>query len=302
MPTRELLALLPVFDAVFSEGNLSRAADRLGVTQSAVSQSLARLRNILNDDLFESTGRGMRPTPRALVIVRHVRAALAEVDAVVEPKETDIAKLERTFVLDIGAGFDVIVLPVLYPELARQAPHVRLLISNTRGTDLTQELKFGETELAFDFMANPAEGIKSELVASVPTAVIARDGHPALRRGLSKEAYFNLGHAALIWNRSAAASGVALELARRGFETNVVVSVPTLMALGAVVATSDLIATTSITAARELANHYDLRIYPIPFPFPPATLYQIWHVRYEEDAGHVWLRETIKTLGKSAVE
>ena len=72
MLNREMLTLIPVFDAILSEGSLSRAADRLGVTQSAVSQALARLRKLANDELFENTGRGVRPTPRAQEMARHV--------------------------------------------------------------------------------------------------------------------------------------------------------------------------------------------------------------------------------------
>ena len=98
MSDRELLALIPVFDAIMSEGNLSRAAERLGVTQSAVSQTLARLRKLTSDPLFESHGRGVRPTPRALEIADHARAALMHASAAFTPKTLDIANLKRTFV------------------------------------------------------------------------------------------------------------------------------------------------------------------------------------------------------------
>ncbi len=103
MPAREMLTLIPVFDAVLTEGSISRAAMRLGVTQSAVSQSLARLRKLAGDELFEATGRGVRPTPRALVMARHLQAALAEVNEAFSPKEIELTTLNRTFVLDIGA-------------------------------------------------------------------------------------------------------------------------------------------------------------------------------------------------------
>ena len=93
MSDRELLTLIPVFDAIISEGNLSRAAERLGVTQSAVSQALARLRKLTNDPLFESHGRGVRPTPRALEIAGHARAALTHANAAFTPKTLDIASL-----------------------------------------------------------------------------------------------------------------------------------------------------------------------------------------------------------------
>ena len=212
MSDRELLTLIPVFDAIISEGNLSRAAERLGVTQSAVSQALARLRKLTSDPLFESHGRGVRPTPRALEIAGHARAALTHANAAFTPKTLDIASLKRTFIIDIGGGFDALILPKLYKVLAKAAPGVRCLVSNTRGGDLLSELKYGETELAFDFQPTDAEGISSERLGEDTPVVVARPGHPALKQGLTKSLYLQLPHAALAWTRSTVSSGVALEL------------------------------------------------------------------------------------------
>jgi DNA-binding transcriptional LysR family regulator len=300
MRNREMLSLIPVFDAILSEGSLSRAATRLGVTQSAVSQALARLRRLADDDLFESTGHGVRPTPRALEMAGHVETALAHVNAAFAPKEVDVGKLERTFVVDIGGGFDALLLPPFLKEVSRAAPGVRLLVSNTRGGDLVNELKYGETELAFDFQACDAEGIRCELLGRGPAVVLARRGHPALLDGLTRDLYFELLHVALVWARSPVGSGVAMELRRMGLEARVAVSVPTLMALGAVAASSDLIATTSVVAGRMLAEHYRLQVHEMPFSFPELALYHMWHARYDDDVAHRWLRTTIKGLAGAA--
>ena len=297
MSDRELLALIPVFDAIMSEGNLSRAAERLGVTQSAVSQALARLRKLTSDPLFESHGRGVRPTPRALEIAGHARAALTHANAAFTPKTLDIASLKRTFVLDIGGGFDALLLPKLYEVLAKKAPGVRCLVSNTRGADLLTELKYGETELALDFQPTDSEGIRCERVGDDTAVVLARPNHPALKQGMTKALYLRLPHAALVWTRSTVSSGVALELARMGLETKIAISVPTIMALGALVASSDLIATTSCYTARALANVYRVEQHPLPFRMPPLVFYLLWHERFADDAGHQWLRETMKFIG-----
>src|SRR3979409_1923236 len=121
MPVQEMLPLIPVFDAILSEGSLSRAGERLGISQSAVSQALIRMRRLANDELFESTGRGVRPTPRALEMAKHLRAALLNTNAALAPTTIDAASLERTFVVDIGAGFDALVVPPLVKELAEKA-------------------------------------------------------------------------------------------------------------------------------------------------------------------------------------
>ena len=302
MLNREMLTLIPVFDAILSEGSLSRAADRLGVTQSAVSQALARLRKLANDELFENTGRGVRPTPRAQEMARHVYAALAQVNEAFTPRDIDLAKLERTFILDVGGGFDALVLPPLLPVVQREAPGLRLLVSNTRGGDLTKELKYGETELAFDFQACDADGIRCDLLGRSDAVVLARPDHPALRSGLTEELYFALSHVSLVWARSTAVSGVALELERIGRSPTVAVSVPTLMAMGAVAGSSDLIATTSVFVGNVLAEHYGVAIHPMPFPFPQLAIYQMWHERYDDDSAHRWLRDTIRALAYAAAQ
>jgi DNA-binding transcriptional LysR family regulator len=302
MSDRELLTLIPVFDAIISEGNLSRAAERLGVTQSAVSQALARLRKLTNDPLFESHGRGVRPTPRALEIAGHARAALTHANAAFTPRTLDIASLKRTFIIDIGGGFDALILPKLYKVLAKSAPGVRCLVSNTRGGDLLSELKYGETELAFDFQPTDAEGISSERFGENTPVVVARPGHPALKQGLTKSLYLQLPHVALAWTRSTVSSGVALELGRMGLETKIAMSVPTVTAVGALVASSDLIATMSRYAARALSGLHRLEQHPLPFRMPPLAFYLLWHERFDDDAGHRWLRSMISELGKGIRE
>jgi DNA-binding transcriptional LysR family regulator len=299
---REVLTLAPVFEAVLSEGSLSRAATRLGVTQSAVSQALSRLRKLTGDELFERTGRGMRPTPRALEMADHIHAALNHVNTAFAPKALDIGTLERTFVLDIGAGFDALILPLLVSEIVQKAPRVRLVVSNCRGGELLNELKYGETELAFDFQANDGDGIRSQLLGRAPAIVLARVGHPALRKGLTKELYLRLPHAALVWTWSPAVSGVKQEQLRTGLEPKITVSVPTVMTLGAVVASSDLIATVSTVMGALLSHRYRLQMHALPFRFAPLALYQLWHARFDADAAHAWLRNTLKALADRQIK
>ncbi len=300
MTTKELLGLLPVFDAIFVEGNLSRAAERLGVSQSAVSQSLARLRHITSDELFQSTGRGMRPTPRALLMVRHVRASLAEAAMAAMPRDVDLAKLERTFTIDIGAGFDALLVPGLYSQVTRQAPLVKLDIVNTRAGDPANALRAGEIELALDFAPSTAPGIRSKSVLPSPMVVITRQAHPELASALTEAQYFSLKHVTVNWARSIAPNGIALELMRMGREVRSALSVPTLFALGAVVASTDLVATVSRAAANQLAQRFSIAVHDLPFSMPPAQLYQLWHSRFDDDPGHQWLRLVIEEIGLTA--
>jgi DNA-binding transcriptional LysR family regulator len=298
MIDREILTLIPVFDAILSEGSLSRAAERLGVTQPAVSHALGRLRKLTNDVLFENTGHGMRPTRRALEMADHVRAALIHANAAFARKKFEVAALMRTFVLDIGAGFDALIVPPLFEELSRVAPNVRLLVSNARGGDLLNELKHGETEIAFDFVANDSDGIRCEVLSQGEAVAFARADHPALADGLTEDLYFELSHVALVWARSSNQSAVTAELERSGRSRRIAVAVPTVMAVGAVAASSNLIGTTSAFVAQLLAKRFDLRTHRMPFLLPPIPIYQLWHARFDHDAEHGWLRSLIRDVAQ----
>ncbi|NJO34094.1 MAG: hypothetical protein HC869_14085 [Rhodospirillales bacterium] len=239
---------------------------------------------------------GVRPTPRALEMAGHVQTALAQVNAAIAPKEIDITTIDRTIVLDIGGGYDALIMPRLMEEVTKCAPGLRLLVSNTRGADLLNELKYGETELALDFQPSNAEGIRCDLLSRDGAVVVARHSHPALNSGLTKDLYLKLPHAKLVWNRSSTASAVVFELDRLGLKPPVVASLPTFTALGGVVASSNLIATVPAIVARILQSWFRLEQYPLPFRLPPLALYQLWHARLDDNAGHRWLRQTIKNI------
>lgn len=297
MTTKELLGLLPVFEAVFAEQNLSRAAERLGVSQSAISQSLARLRQITSDELFQSTGRGMRPTPRALLMSRHVRNALAEAAMAARASELHLDTLDRTFLIEIGAGIDALIMPALHLEVARQAPRAKLHVTSQRLGEPGHALRAGEIELALDFARSNAPGINSQLLVASPLVVIARPNHPAIRTPLSEAQYLSLNQVTVNWGRSVAPSGFLLSLMRTGREIRNTLSVPTIPAVGALVAETDLIATVSTAVAAELARRHAIEIHPLPFAMPNAELYLLWHSNFEEDPGHHWLRLTIEQVG-----
>jgi DNA-binding transcriptional LysR family regulator len=119
-----------------------------------------------------------------------------------------------------------------------------------------------------------------------------------LRKGLTKQLYNDLSHVALAWSRTPVVSGVAVEHARLGMAPRIAVLVPTLMTVGAVVASTQLIATVSATVGKFLSQHYALDTFPIPLRFGHLCLYQLWHERFDSDAGHRWLRETTKSLSE----
>jgi DNA-binding transcriptional LysR family regulator len=192
--------------------------------------------------------------------------------------------------------YDALILPALAEVVTERAPGVRLLVSNDRARDLFNELKYGQTELAFDFQPTNAEDIRCELLASDAVVVLARADHPALKNGLTKRLYLELPHVSLVWGRTTASSAVAVELERLALKSHVAVSAPTFITLGGIVACSDLIATTPAIVARMLIAWHRIEQHAMPFRFPQLALYQLWHARFDDDAAHRWLCGVVKKI------
>lgn len=287
------LNLLAVFDAIMTEGNLTRAGGRLGMTQSAVSHALARLREMTSDPLFERTRRGVRPTPRAIEMSESVHRALDLIRASLSsPRVFDPATARQTFLLDLPAGVDAIIVPRLVEKL-KEAPGIDLRISSGRASSIRNELRYGETYLALDFQKVERDGYRAEQVYSDPFVVIARAGHPALQRGLTRDAYQDLGHVAVFWSREATSSPVTDNLTRQQIRRPIRLTVPTLATMLDVVETSDLLGSTWRGVAESFARTMDITVYETPFDMAPVPIYMVWHETFDSDSGHAWLRSVI---------
>ena len=290
------LNLLPVFDAIMAEASLTAAAGRLGMTPSAVSHALSRLRDLTGDELFESNGRGVKPTRHALDIARQIRSGVALLQAALVKTEVfDPASAERTFTIDIAAGGEAVVVPELAAAVRRIAPGVRLFIANDRAALLHGELRFGETELALDYEDQHGDGLASELLYEDEFVVLARQEHPLLQRGaMSLELYESLEHIGLSWTRAQGNSPLTLRLADLGIERNILTLVTTLGSIPEIVERTDLVASLSRRVARKFAKRWPLAVHELPFEMAPIGIFQVWHERHDRDAGHLWLRQAVK--------
>jgi len=290
---REILALVPTFDAIYSELNLSRAAARMGVTQSAMSQSLARLRELFADELFLSNGRGLTPTPRASAVEPHVRTALSEIVKSTSAGVEDLSILGRQFAIDLGAGLEAFIGPALCHELLKSAPNMKIHIQQSQGVDPAAGLRTGEIALAVDFVPTQLPGVMSQVVASSRLVAIASSRGPLRIQGLGLAEYAAVKQVTLTWGRSFAGHGIEHEFSKVGRSIPAVMSVPTLDGLAAIVADSELISIVSEIAAKGLARRHDIAIHELPFEVGSVTLFQQWHSSAENDIAHKWLRTAV---------
>lgn len=294
------LNLLTIFDAIMSERNLTRAGARLGMTQSAVSHALARLRELTGDELFERTGRGVRPTPRAHEMAEDVHGALDMLRSTLRNRngEFDIVTASRTFLLDMPAGIDAVLMPLLAARSA-EARNLTFRISGGRAKNILKELRYGETWLALDYEIMTVPGYRADLLFEDPFVAIARKDHPALTNGMTLEHYQRLEQIALTWPGEDGSSPLAQQFDKLGVKRRVKFSVPNLSTLPGVVENGDLIATMSLRAARSFLQRFDIEIHELPGLLAPVPVYMVWHESFERDEGHIWLRSMLKDICRS---
>lgn len=295
------LKLLSVFDAVMSESSFSRAARRLGMTQSAVSQAMARLRPLFDDDLFERTGRGVRPTPRALELSGPIRQGLNLLRSSLDPKVGfDPEAVARTFFIamqpHVAEAF-----AVQFYEALPQASKLRLYIVPADGRDLEADLRYGEPEIAITRDAIEAPGFRNELLFSEAIVLMARRGHPAISGPLTWDDYAGFQHVAISLSGPSDASPIDREFKRRGVQRAVPVCMPTAASGLKIVEQTDLVCTLGHRLAERFASWHALEIHALPVDGLVLPMFMVWHERFDNDRGHLWLRDRLRgVLAKSS--
>lgn len=283
------LNLLVVLSAIFEEGSITRASEKLNLTQPAVSHALARLRDVFQDPLFVRRGSAMVPTPMARQIAERVRGALVSLSALTEPDAFDPTRHGRVFRLALRDVFESVVLPPLMDELERQGSPIVIHSVRTDRDDIEGELRRGAIDLAVDvpFLTEPE--IVSERVAQDPLLVVARDGHPALAGGLDLDTYMAQGHIQVSIRRSG--PGLAdPELNRLGLRRRIRLRCQHYFAACEVVRRTDLLLTMPGHYARVMAAVVPNRLLPFPLELPRLDAVMYWHGSMTDDPASRWLR------------
>ena len=282
------LNLLHVFAAVHQHRNVSRAAERLGLSQPATSHALTRLRLALRDPLFVRVAGGVKPTPKADQLVRQVQAALQLLDAALhEADHFDAASSQRRFVVhmsDIGADE---FLPPLMQRLQRSAPGVRVEAQQLPPHEIGPALEEGRLDLAFGHLRGLA-GTESLPLLEERYVVLLRRGHPFARSRKDRAALEALEY---ILVASHAEPARALHLL--GLEPRIRLTLPHFMVAPAILAATELAVIMPTRPALRMAARHDLQVVQADFGLPPFQVAMHWTWRQAGDPGHRWLRELL---------
>jgi DNA-binding transcriptional LysR family regulator len=287
------LNLLTAFDALWSERNVTRAARRVGLTQSALSHALKRLRAQLDDPLFHASSSGMVPTARAQALAGPVAQALGLVRGALEPPRPFSPRdLERTFTIATSDYVELVLLPRLIRRVEQEAPGVTLVIRPV-GQRHDRDLVSGAHDLAL-MPGQPMGEVRCQRLFDEEFVCLLRRGHPLAKKRLTLERFLKLRHV-LIAPMNTGESQVDAALRALGKTRRVTLRVPHFLVAPLAVAESDHVIT---LPSRVIAAYGPARfaVHRPPFPLNGFTVSMLWHTRQDDDPGHRWLRELVAEL------
>jgi DNA-binding transcriptional LysR family regulator len=291
------LNLLVHLDALLAERHVTRAARRVGLTQSAMSRSLAKLRGHLGDALLVRGAGGLVPTPRAEALRGPLRRALDDVRALLAARPVfDPASAERGFAVAMADYGEALLLPPLLARVRAAAPAVTVAALNT-GRELGAALDDGHVDLAFGPQRGGGAQIVWRKLFHEDFVCLARRGHPGVGARLTLERFLALPHVAITpGNRPG--TPVDEAFARQGRRRHVAVRVPTFLMAPLLVASSDLIGLYPARLARRAAELLPLALHAPPVALAGFDVFMAWHERHRHDPGHAWFRKQVIELAE----
>lgn len=300
------LNLLMALDALLEEGSVTGAARRLGLSASAMSRTLARLRAATGDPLLVRAGHGMVPTPRADELRERVHELTRNAHAVLRPAAAglDLATLRRSFTIRANDGFVEIFAAPLVAAVTAAAPNVRLRFAPKPDKNV-QALREGIVDLEIGVLGASGPEVRVQGLFRDHFVGVVRAGHALLEQsGPGKNAitparYAACGH--VVASRRGLANGpVDVALAELGLARTVVAVVPGFRAALAVASTSDLVAQVTrsffhaVRAGQTSSGAATVDSFPLPVRTEVITVSQMWHPRFDADPAHRWLRELVR--------
>jgi len=292
------LNLLVIFEAIYATSNISRAAERLGMSQPAVSNALARLRELIDDALFVRAPGGVEPTIRARDMIRPVREALGVIGQQLgDNGAIDLPNYKRIFRVILVDALEPIIMPPVVRTLMSEAPNVH--IECIQGDAKFYEgIAAGTIDLAcFAFPIDTTDMIVKP-ICPVDLVVVSRRDHPAITRPLDRETLQGLTQIAL-GRELRGLTSVDKGLMARGMPRRVGYMASKIWSMPPMIERTDLVGILPRRFVEEIAGNFALDIHEMPIEMPEQFVYMMWHANSELDPGHKWLRESMMQAAQS---
>ncbi|HBX57864.1 LysR family transcriptional regulator [Pseudomonas sp. UBA2684] len=292
------LNLLRILDALLREHNVSRAAERLALSQPAVSNALNRLRVLLDDPLLVRVGRSMQPTPRALALEAPIRAALQQIEQSLTAGEAfDPANSRQRFRIAVTDYVELICMPRLLEQLSQQAPGIRIDIRHLSPNLPADALDKGELDLVLGRFEELPTRFERRHWMSETLQLAVRQGHPLIAGELDLQGFLQLRH---LWVHGGQTRGMVDQwLAEQGLSREILYTTPNYLQAAHIVASSELAAVLPSQLARHFAALLPLQLFELPFALGPFHLDVVSLAQRQRDAALQWLIEQIVAIGRA---
>ena len=287
------LNLLPVFRALMEERSVTRAAERMGMTQPALSNALARLRIMMQDQLFIRERYGIQPTPAAVALAPGIAEALDRIDdAVRGQQDFDPAHAAQHFTIALTGYVEFALMPAIVTRLQQVAPGITLRLV-PYGNDLVEAgVVSGTTALVLGRMVDPPDNLVVHHLMDDGFACLVRKSHPEIGDVITRDQFERTKHINVM-PPGRLRAGLFQALARQAIKRDVAISVTNFFAVSEMVAVTDHIATLPSLICLRLSHDPRLKVSPTPVDLDTFPVEMAWHVRYRNDPAHRWLRSLI---------
>lgn len=285
------LNLLVAFDALYDSRNVSRAADRLALTQPTVSGMLTRLRDLFGDPLFVRTQHGVLPTPRADALSEPVKGLLASAEALVMPADFDPRSAEMTLSISANDYLQYSLIVPLIRDLRRSAPRIRLAVLPAELAGLADQMARGVIDLAVTIPEFTDAKLPRRLLYTERYVCAARKGHPLTVKKLSLKDFCRFDHVIVSPTGGSFEGPADQALAELGASRRVSVSLPSFHVLMETIRTGDFLA---LVPERLLYGKMaGLKLFSPPITLPDFDVIATWHQRVDKNPAHHWLRSRL---------
>ena len=285
------LNLLPILQSLLSTLNVTRSAEQLHMSQSAVSEALGKLRLQFRDDLLVRVGREMKPTPLALSLQGQLEQSMSMLEALMQSERFDPKTLSRRFIISTADTVMLTLAEPLIEQLSQEAPEVAVQF-----VDITSNVNRSLTAGEFDVLIMPGGFEETAGLYELPlyedTFVgIARKNHPDITRTLNKDTYDALNHVAFRADHKVESS---VETTLIGVNQRDMIRLPSFVLLPALVERSDALALIQKRAAEHFVDRYDIQIFDLPFKVPVVSHAAYWARIHDRDPAHQWFRTQLQ--------
>jgi DNA-binding transcriptional LysR family regulator len=287
------LNLLSVFDTIYAERSITRASQRLNLSQPAISHALGRLRQMVDDPLFTRHGRLMTPTPMARRMIEPIRQSLQRIEATLAKRERFApSSAVKHFVVGMRDATEAAALGSLMRRVVEVAPRITISTVRAERRELERELSTGTLDAAIDVLLPLPEEVRRERLGTEWLAVVARRRHPKVGPKLTLATYLGQEHIA-VSSRPRGLSAEDFELGRHNLRRRIRLRCQSYLAACRVVSETNLILTMPKRYARILSAQFGNQLVSFPLRVPAFDTYLYWHANADGDPANAWLRQQL---------